>query len=116
MSTCIDGSARSSIRSSASHLIAQMKHFWCFQRPDQVELDVVGGEALEQKPALAEQHWHELDLENVEHPGLQALLGCVGAVQQDIPIARGRLGLLRARQDALGHEMHPLVAGGSPGG
>lgn len=66
--------------------------------------------ALEQKPALAEQHRHELDLENVEQPGLQALLGCEGAVQHDISIACGRLCLLYARRDALGHELHPLIA------
>jgi hypothetical protein len=59
---------------------------------------------------LAEQHRHELDLQNVEHPSLQALLGRVGAVQQDIPIARGSLGLCHARLDAPGHKMHPLVA------
>lgn len=39
---------------------------------------------------LTEQHRDELDLENVEQSSLQALLGCVGAVQHDISIACGR--------------------------
>src|SRR5680860_1473644 len=54
-STCKAGSARSSIQSSASHLVAQMKHVWCLQRPDQFELDVLGLEAVEENSALAEQ-------------------------------------------------------------
>ena len=52
-----------------------MKHLRCLQRPDQFELDVLGLEAVEEKSALAEQDGDELDLEHVQHPSAQALLG-----------------------------------------
>jgi hypothetical protein len=52
-----------------------MQYARCLQRSDQVELNVFGREALEQKSALAEKHRPELDFENIEQPGLQALLG-----------------------------------------
>ena len=69
------------VPSFSAYLVSQMQYAGCLQRSDQVELDVFGREALEQTPALAEQHGHELDLQNVEHPGLQALLGGEGTVQ-----------------------------------
>src|SRR5919106_3842168 len=108
-SPSLSSQAEQLVPSCSAHLVAEVQDAGCLQPPDQVELDVFGREALEQAPALAEQHRHELDLEDVEQPGLQALLGCVGAVQQDVPIARGRLCPLHARLDALGHEVHPLV-------
>src|SRR6266566_10131550 len=77
--------------SRATYLVAKMEHARCLQGSDQVELDVVGREAVEQSPALAKQHRHQLKLEDVEQPRLQALLGRVGAVQQDISLARGLL-------------------------
>src|SRR6266567_5584404 len=99
----------SATHSRATYLVAKMEHARCLQGSDQVELDVFGWEALEQQPALAEQHGHQLDLEHVEQPSLQTLLSRVGAVQQDISLARGRLCLLHARRDPVAHEVDTLV-------
>src|SRR6266581_2288146 len=69
----------SATHSRATYLVAKMEHARALQGADQVELDVFGREAFEQTPALAKQHRHQLDLEHVEQPSLQALLGRVGA-------------------------------------
>jgi hypothetical protein len=51
----------------------------------------------------------ELDLEYVQHPGAEALLGGVDAVQHHVAIAGGSLGLRHTRLDAIGDEVDLLV-------
>ena len=57
----------------------------------ELELDVFGAEAVEEPPALAEQHRHEMELDLVEHAGRERELRDPGAVDQHVPVARGGL-------------------------
>ena len=81
------------------------------KRADQVELDVLRREIVEQPPALAEQDGPQLDLDRVEHAGLQAFLRGVGAVQHHVAVAGGCFGLLHACLDAVGDVVDPLDTG-----
>jgi hypothetical protein len=72
------------------------------KRADEVELDVLSGKPIEEPSALAEQHRPQLDLDGVEHAGLEGLLGGVGTVHEDVAIAGGRFGLVHAGGDAVG--------------
>jgi hypothetical protein len=62
----------------------------------QLGLDVVRAEVVEQAAALPEEDRDQVDLQLVEQPGAQALLGGVGAVQQDVLVPGGGLGLATA--------------------
>ncbi len=42
---------------------------------DELELDVLRGKVVEEQSALAEQYRAQLDLDRVEHAGLEGLLG-----------------------------------------
>ena len=75
------------------HAVAQVQHARPVQRPEQLELDVVGWQILEQPSALPEQHGYQLQLHLVQQPGPQARLRGRGAVQQDVAPAGRGLGL-----------------------
>lgn len=92
----------SAAASTVLDLVAQVQHPGRLQCADQVELDVLRGQAVEQQPALTEQDRPELDLDGVEHASLQGFLGGVGAVQHHVAISGRRFGLLHARLDAVG--------------
>jgi len=62
----------------------------------------VQGKVVEEPSTLAEQHRPELNLYGVEDPGLEGLLGGVGAVHEDVAVAGGCFGLLHAGGDAIG--------------
>ena len=46
---------------------------------------------------------------SVQYPGLQSLLGRIGAVHHHGPISGGLLGVRHAGDDAIGHVVHPLI-------
>jgi hypothetical protein len=79
------------VMSWVSDLVAQVHGGGRLKRADEVELDVLSGKPIEEPSALAEQHRPQLDLDGVEHAGLEGLLGGVGAVHEDVTIAGGRL-------------------------
>jgi hypothetical protein len=83
-----------------------MQDAGCLQGSDQVELDVVGREALEQTPALAEQHRHELDLEVLAVGSVAADPDDLGdvAVEEAVTVDRLRIRVTNE------HELRPRQA------
>ena len=91
-----------------SDLVAQVQGRGRLERADKVEFDVLRGKVVEEPSTLAEQHRPELNLNGVEHPGLECLLGGVGAVHEDVAVAGGCFGLLHAGGDAIGDVVDSL--------
>jgi hypothetical protein len=70
-----------------------------------LQLDGLCAEMVEQPRACAEQHGHEVDLDLVQDPGSETLLGEVGAANEpDVLAASGRLGLFERGLEAVGDE------------
>src|SRR5262245_52288572 len=69
---------------------------------DDLELDLPR-QLLEEPPAAAEQHRNLMDLDLVEHTGLQCLAAGVAALYVDVPVAGGGLRLAHRADDAVGH-------------
>src|SRR5262249_55682119 len=74
---------------SSEHLVAQVQYAGTLEDPDQVELDVIGAHVVEQPAAGAEQHRDLMDLEFVEHAGLEREFGQPRAVHHHVPVAGG---------------------------
>ena len=71
-----------------------MGYLGCLERPEDFQFDVFPSKVLEEAPALAEQHRDESEFQLVEQPSPEALLGGVGAVQQDVaPTLAAALGV-----------------------
>lgn len=95
----------------ASDLVAQVQGRGRLERADQVELNVLSRKVVKEPSALTEQHRPELYLYGVEHPGLEGLLGRIGAVHEDVAVAGGCFGPLHAGSDAIRDVMDPLDLG-----
>ena len=65
--------------------------------PGALQLDLFGGEALEETAPLAEEHRDDMELELVEDAGGERELRDSGAVDQHVLVACGPLGLIMAR-------------------
>ena len=66
-----------------------------------LELDLLGGEAVEEAAPLAEQHRDDVELELVEDAGGERELRDRGAVDQHVPVAGGALGLGHRGRDVV---------------
>src|SRR3954454_23426471 len=78
---------------SALHAVAQVGHTVLAHegsRPDQ--LDVLGGEAVEESAPLAEEHRDDVELELVEDTGRERELRDARSVHEHVLLARGGLG------------------------
>ena len=95
----------------ATHPVAQVGDAGGFDHADELELDVVGAEVLEQPPSLAQQDRDQVDLQLVEHAGAQERLREVGAVDHDVLVAGGLLGLPHGALDAVGDVVDELGGG-----
>ena len=95
-------------RPSGAYFIAQVQCVGGLERANQVKVDVLGWQVVEQPPPLTQQKRSQLDVDQVQYAGPQALLACVGAVQHHVTITCRGLGLSHARLDAVSHEVNPL--------
>ena len=78
--------------------------------PGALQLDLLGGEALEETAPLAEEHRDDVELELVEDAGGQSELRGCGAVDQHVLVARRVLGLShRARHVIHVCDQRPLA-------
>lgn len=67
------------------------------------------GEAVEESNSGAKKNCHDVDVDFVEEPGVQALLDGVGAVDPNGLPGGGGLGLVHSAFDAIGHEVDRRV-------
>jgi hypothetical protein len=75
-----------------------------FQCLHESEFDALRRKAVEEPPPSAEKDGYELDLHLVEQPGPEAPLCRERAVQHDVPVPGGGLGLRHTRLDTVGDE------------
>jgi hypothetical protein len=80
-----------------------------------LELALLYAEVLEQRPAVAEQHGDEVDLELVEESGPQGALCGAGAVNQHVAVAGCLLGVADGGVE-VAHVVHERPVGGPGGG
>jgi hypothetical protein len=87
------GRSLARVRAQATaHAIAQVRNARSVDHARELQLDVLGAEPVEQQAAVAQQHRDLVDLQLVEHARPERELRRPGAMDQHVPVARGRLG------------------------
>src|SRR4051812_29199865 len=76
---------------------------WGLDHPGAFQLPMIGAEDLEHPHPVAQEHGYEVDLQLVEQPSLEVLLGDArAAAHRDVLVAGCLLRLLERRLDAVG--------------
>ncbi|MEN3285046.1 MAG: hypothetical protein V7607_6186, partial [Solirubrobacteraceae bacterium] len=95
-------------RGAAPQPVAQVRDARALDDVRPLELDL-RGDALEEQRARAEHDRDDVDLELVEHAGLDALAHGTRRGDRDVLLARRRAGLRDRRLEAVGHEVDRAV-------
>src|SRR5262245_56013399 len=85
-----------------------------FEDPRALELDLLGGEAIEQTAALAKEHGDHVELKLIEYAGGKCKLRGSGAVDEHVLVTRGLFGPSHCSRDVshVGNQGHLRELGG----